>query len=382
MFIVAGTLLLSACGGAAVKTVTVVTPKPGASTAPTTKTIKTAAGDDEVARVLDVGPGTGSAAKSCGGELGATEDTSCPFALAILAAIQKRYHELHAVPAHVSAVSPVTHRTYQLSCVAVEEGKLAECAAGTAGVNIPIGRVEGKPAHEPTKSEPSTSTTTCGNGIVVVAISCSSATNVAQTYINEEDEHETNSELTVSGVKFACSIDESADGRFGDITCNDAARASIEFVADAEPDGRPAPGRPRHRAPESAAQQAICPRALPPVPRRQHGRYPGIRARRLPVGALSAMLPGRSVWTGSRGTTRRSRRPLRSPRPLRGRGSRCRRRSTSSPACRTASNGIARPALQGCRQRSRRRPTPSPAQWSTPACRTRCASESRSGSRD
>lgn len=86
---------------------------------------------------LKVGTGTGSGAKSCGGELYGSEATSCPFAHEVLKTFVAEYATGHVPPAHISVYSPVTHKTYDLNCVIESEDTAIECnAVGTTGVHI------------------------------------------------------------------------------------------------------------------------------------------------------------------------------------------------------------------------------------------------------
>jgi hypothetical protein len=117
------------------------------SSATTTTPTQASPGQGETAPVLKVGSGQGTGANDCGGELSGTSHTSCPFAREVLAAVQRRYAVLHALPARITAYSPDTHHVYHLNCVVVEEGKWVQCATGTATVTFPVSRAQRPPPH-------------------------------------------------------------------------------------------------------------------------------------------------------------------------------------------------------------------------------------------
>jgi hypothetical protein len=99
---------------------------------------------------LEVGPGTGSGARSCGGELASDEDTSCPFAREVLKSFVARYVAIQVPPAAISAYSPVTHKTYSLKC-SILSGEGVECDSGTATVVFPLAIAKGYKVEEEIK---------------------------------------------------------------------------------------------------------------------------------------------------------------------------------------------------------------------------------------
>jgi hypothetical protein len=84
--------------------------------------------DPHAAPISEYGPGVGTGAKSCGGELDGTENISCPFAKAVLTAFVERLAEENVPPKGVSAYSSVTHQHYTLTCALVESGVRVECS--------------------------------------------------------------------------------------------------------------------------------------------------------------------------------------------------------------------------------------------------------------
>jgi hypothetical protein len=110
----------------------------------------------------------------------------------------------------------------------------------------------------PEKPRASETSMKCANGVVVTEATCAFAAQVGAAYIKEEGNHDSSLELTVHGQDVTCTLDTSADGHFGDVTCTDKAGASVEFAIDATESGGSVPGPPTNRAPESSTQQALC----------------------------------------------------------------------------------------------------------------------------
>lgn len=110
----------------------------------------------------------------------------------------------------------------------------------------------------PEKPKSSETRIKCANGVLVTEATCAFAAQVGAAYIKEEGNHDSSLELTVDGQDVTCTLDTSADGHFGDVTCTDKAGGSVEFAIDATESGGSVPGPPTNRAPESSTQQALC----------------------------------------------------------------------------------------------------------------------------
>lgn len=120
---------LIGCGGTVPETI---------ATKDTTKTEQHTTATPEAAPHYGTGPGTDTGAKNCGDEIYGTPDISCPFARNVRRAFFGVYESTHVEPRHVTAYSPVTHKTYRLNCAIINTGD-AECATKTgAVVSFPV----------------------------------------------------------------------------------------------------------------------------------------------------------------------------------------------------------------------------------------------------
>lgn len=91
---------------------------------------------------VKVGTGTGSGATSCGEEVFGSQDTSCPFAREVRKAFIAETLAKGKPPANITAYSPVTRKTYSLSC-AIHYGTTVQCyTTEHASVSFPLAQVE------------------------------------------------------------------------------------------------------------------------------------------------------------------------------------------------------------------------------------------------
>jgi hypothetical protein len=114
--LVAGCILLGGCGSqAATRTVTTTTSAPATPSVGTGTTLATTASGLTTSSTTS--SSTGSQLTQCGNAIMAeAETTSCPFAENVFTAVQAGYQNGGTVPLQVMASSPVTGKTYSLSC--------------------------------------------------------------------------------------------------------------------------------------------------------------------------------------------------------------------------------------------------------------------------
>jgi hypothetical protein len=92
-------------------------------------------------------PAEASTSKSCGRQVRAGAQASCPFAEKVYAAFVKQEQSHGFPPAQVAAHSAVDSREYRLQCVQIAERTLVECATGNAVIYFPL------PGKEPFKQQ-------------------------------------------------------------------------------------------------------------------------------------------------------------------------------------------------------------------------------------
>jgi hypothetical protein len=108
----------------------------------TSASAETTSAPSKEATSVNGAPGTGAGATTCGEELHGSAHTSCPFAQEVYGAFLGGYLNTKTFPGHVTATSPVTHRSYYLGCVIYRTGEVVECSVGDADVTFPISKVE------------------------------------------------------------------------------------------------------------------------------------------------------------------------------------------------------------------------------------------------
>jgi hypothetical protein len=136
-------LAVAGCGGATVETVEA----PPASSPSTSASVSTQPREAQsVSRSLPV---QSSSMSACEAEVRVNSVTTCAFAQNVRKAFLDAKNASGVAPAHVTATSPVTKRSYTLICVLFAERKQVECDAGTASTSFPLS--ESSPSTQSTQ---------------------------------------------------------------------------------------------------------------------------------------------------------------------------------------------------------------------------------------
>ena len=120
--------------------------------------------------------------------------------------------------------------------------------------------------------------TSCSNGVVVVGIECSPATEVADAYIRDEGGHYTTDEVTVGGRAFTCASDTTADGHFGTVDVHRLRVGHLEVHSHGRGSRIERPRRPHEQTAGERDAAGTLQFAVSPVSGRQSGRDSGIRS--------------------------------------------------------------------------------------------------------
>jgi hypothetical protein len=159
--LVVGCIILGGCGSqATTRTVTSTASATGTPTVGTGTTLATTASGLTTSSTTS--SSTGSQLSQCGnGIMAGAQTTSCPFAENVFNAVQTGYQNGGSVPLQVMAFSPVTGKTYSLSCST--QASTITCTDSTGSlVQFPQSNLG--PAQSATSTSPAMPTSSTASG--------------------------------------------------------------------------------------------------------------------------------------------------------------------------------------------------------------------------